>query len=135
MEPALVENEVQEPEARLGGHPPADPPAVLGVLQSVVTLPHPEADLPQHGGEFVRANVRVQLPAGQQRVAEPDDGLAVRDLKLLEVPQQHLGVEVQALVSHEDDVPAETLEPFHEGHQTVDQVEALQLLSVPDREG
>ena len=88
MKPTLVQNEIKEPEPRLGRHPPADPPAVLRVLEGVVTLPDAEADLPQHCRQFVGPDLRVELTARQQGIAEPDDRFTVRDLKLLQVPQQ-----------------------------------------------
>ena len=78
----------------------------------------------------MRSNVRVELPAGQQGVAEPDDRLTVGNLELLQVPQQNLGVEVETFVGHQDDVAAQTLQPLQEGEKTLLQVEALQLLSM-----
>ena len=43
----------------------------------------------------------------------------------------YLGVEIEALVRHEDHVAAETVEPVDEGHQPLLEVEGLQLLPEP----
>ena len=76
------------PEPALSRHSPADPPAVLGVLHGVVTLPDREPHLVQHRGEPVGdARSGVQLPRGEQRVREPEDGVTVLDPELLQVPE------------------------------------------------
>jgi len=130
MIPVTVQDEVKELEAALSRHPPANPPTVFCIIKGIMFLPNRKPDLVQHGRQPVGGSLGIEVPAGEQAVAEAQDSLTVRDLKLLQVPQQNLGIVVQALMSNQDDVPSQLLQPLQEGHESIHQVKTLHFLPV-----